>query len=60
MARFVNNLTCQYKQKDACLQELLNVAMLARQNAVMKYDVCSKDSLVRYAVLQMRDALVKI
>ena len=32
------------------MQELLNVAMLARQNAVMKYDVCSKDSLVKYAV----------
>ncbi len=59
-ARFVPNLASQYKHKGASIQELLNVAMLALRNAVMEYDVNSEDSLIKFAVPQMREALEKI
>ena len=59
-ARFVISLVNQYKHKGASIQQLLNVAMPALQNAVMEYDVHNEDPLIKYAVPQMRDALEKL
>ena len=59
-ARFVTSLANQYKHKGASIQELLNVAMPALQNAVMEYDVHNEESLIKCAVPQMREALEKI
>ena len=59
-ARFVTNLANQYKHKGASIQELLNVAMPALQNAVMEYDVHNEESLIKYAVPQMRKALEEL
>lgn len=59
-ARFVPNLANQYKHKGASIQELLNVAMPVLRNAVMEYDVHNEESLIKYAVPQMREALEKI
>ena len=59
-ARFVTNLANQYRHKDASIQELLNVAMPALQNAVMEYDVHNEESLIKYAVPQMRKALEEL
>ena len=59
-ARFVISLANQYKRKGASIQQLLNVAMPALQNAVMEYDVHNEDPLIKYAVPQMRDALEKL
>lgn len=59
-ARFVISLANQYKHKGASIQELLNVAMPVLRNAVMEYDVNSEESLIKYAVPQMREALEKI
>ena len=58
-ARFVTSLANQYKHKGASIQELLNVAMPALQKAVLEYDVHNEDSLIKYAVPQMREALEK-
>ena len=58
-ARFVISLANQYKHKGASIQELLNVAMPALQNAVMEYDVHNEDPLIKYAVPKMREALEK-
>lgn len=58
-ARFVTNLANQYKHKGASIQQLLNVAMPALQNAVMEYDVHNEDTLIKYAVPQIREALEK-
>ena len=59
-ARFVTNLANQYKHKGASIQELLNVAIPALQNVVMEYDMHNEESLIKYAVPQMREALEKI
>lgn len=59
-ARFVTNLANQYKHKGASIQQLLNVAMPALQNAVLEYDVHNEKSLIKCAVPQMRDALEKL
>ena len=59
-ARSVTNLANQYKHKGASIQELLNVAMPVLQKAVMEYDVHNEESLIKYAVPQMREALEKI
>ena len=59
-ARFVTSLANQYKHKGASIQELLNVAMPALQNAVMEYDMHNEEKLIKYAVPQMREALEKI
>ena len=59
-ARFVISLANQYKNKGLSIQELLNVAMPALQNVVMVYDAHSGESLIKYAVSQMREALDKI
>jgi RNA polymerase primary sigma factor len=59
-ARFVPSLASQYKGKGTSMQELLYVGMLALRNAVMEYDVHSEDSLIKFAVPQMRKALEKM
>ena len=59
-ARFVISLANQYKHKGASIQQLLNVAMPALQNAVMEYDVHNEESLIKYAVPQMRKALEEL
>ena len=59
-ARFVISLANQYKHKGASMQELLNVAMPVLRNAVLEYDINSEESLIKYAVPQMREALEKI
>lgn len=59
-ARFVTSLANQYKHKGVSIQELLNVAMPALQNAVMEYDMHNEEKLIKYAVPQMREALEKI
>ena len=59
-ARFVTNLVRQYQNNGSTIQELLNVAMPALQNAVMEYDMHNEESLIKYAVPQMREALEKI
>ena len=59
-ARFVISLANQYKHKGVSIQQLLNVAMPALQKAVMEYDVHNEESLIKYAVPQMREALEKI
>ncbi|MBO5675244.1 MAG: hypothetical protein J6S07_02795 [Bacteroidaceae bacterium] len=58
-ARFVTSLANQYKHKGASIQELLNVAMPVLQKAVLEYDVHNEESLIKYAVPQMREALEK-
>lgn len=58
-ARFVTSLANQYKHKDASIQELLNVAMPVLQKAVLEYDEHNEESLIKYAVSQMREALEK-
>lgn len=58
-ARFVTSLANQYKHKGASIQELLNVAMPALQNAVMEYDVHNEDPFIKCAVHQIREALEK-
>ena len=55
----VFSLASQYKGKGTSMQELLHVGMLALRNAVMEYDVNSEDSLIKFAVPQMREALEK-
>jgi DNA-directed RNA polymerase specialized sigma subunit len=52
-------LANQYKHKGASIQELLNVAMTALQNAVMEYDVHNEDPFIKCAVPQIREALEK-
>ena len=59
-ARFVTSLVRQYQNKETSIQELLNVGMLALRNAVMEYAVHSEDSLIKFAVPQMRKALEKM
>lgn len=59
-ARFVTNLANQYKHKGASIQELLNVAMLVLQKAVLEYDVHNEESLIKCAVPQMRKALEEL
>ncbi len=59
-ARFVTSLANQYKHKGASIQELLNVAMPALQNAVMEYDMHNEEMLIKCAVPKMREALEKI
>lgn len=59
-ARFVTNLANQYKHKGASIQQLLNVAMPALQNAVLEYDVHNEELLIKYAVPQMRKALEEL
>jgi RNA polymerase primary sigma factor len=59
-ACFVTNLASQYQGKGTSMQELLYVGMLALRNAVMEYDVHSEDSLIKFAVPQMRKALEKM
>lgn len=59
-ARFVTSLVRQYQKNGSTIQNLLKVAMCALQNVVMEYDVHSEESLIKYAVPQMRDALEKM
>ena len=59
-ARFVISLANQYKHKGASIQQLLNVAMPALQNAVLEYDVHNEELLIKYAVPQMRKALEEL
>ena len=59
-ARFVTSLVRQYQNNGSTIQNLLKVAMCALQNVVMEYDVHSEESLIKYAVPQMRDALEKM
>ena len=59
-ARFVTSLVRQYQKNGSTIQNLLTVAMCALQNVVMEYDVHSEESLIKYAVPQMRDALEKM
>ncbi|MBQ3121692.1 MAG: hypothetical protein IJD05_06180 [Bacteroidaceae bacterium] len=50
----------EYTNKGLSIQELLNVAIPALQNVVMVYDAHSGESLIKYAVSQMREALDKM
>ncbi len=59
-AHFVINLASQYKGKGTSVQELLKVGMAVLKNAVVEYDVHSKESLIKSAVPQMRDAMDKL
>ena len=59
-APFVINLASQYKGKGASVQELLKVGMAGLKNAVMEYDVHSEESLIKFAVPQMREVLEKL
>lgn len=59
-ARFVTSLVRQYQNNGSTIQNLLKVAMCALQNVVMEYDVHSEESLIKFAVPQMREALEKI
>ena len=59
-APFVTNLANQYKHKGASLQQLLNVAMPVLQKAVLEYDVHSEESLIKFAVPQIREVLEKL
>lgn len=59
-SRFVTSLARQYKHKGASIQQLLNVAMLVLQKAVLEYDVHSEDPLIKFAVPLMREALEKL
>lgn len=59
-ARFVTSLVRQYQNKETSIQELLHVGMLALRNVVMEYDVNSEDSLIKFAVPQMRKVLEKM
>ena len=59
-ARFVTSLVRQYQNNGSTIQNLLKVAMCALQNVVMEYDVHNEESLIKYAVPQMRDALEKM
>jgi hypothetical protein len=59
-ARFGTSLVRQYQNNGSTIQNLLKVAMCALQNVVMEYDVHSEESLIKYAVPQMRDALEKM
>ena len=59
-ALFVTSLVTQYKNKGLSIQELLNVAMPALQNAVLEYDVHNEELLIKYAVPQMRKALEEL
>ena len=59
-ARFVINLASQYKGKGASVQELLKVGMADLKNAVVEYDVHSEESLIKFAVPQMREVLEKL
>ncbi|MBO5880135.1 MAG: hypothetical protein J6Q57_00600 [Paraprevotella sp.] len=59
-APFVINLASQYKGKGTSVQELLKVGMAVLKNAVVEYDVHSKESLIKFAVPQMRDAMDKL
>ena len=59
-ARFVTSLVRQYQNKETSIQELLHVGMLALRNAVMEYDVNSEESLIKFAVPQMREVLEKL
>ena len=58
-ARFVTSLARQYQGKGTSVQELLKVGMAVLKNAVVEYDVHSKESLIRFAVPQMREVLEK-
>lgn len=59
-ARFGTSLVRQYQNNGSTIQNLLKVAMCALQNVVMEYDVHSEESLIKYAVPRMRDALEKM
>lgn len=59
-ARFVTSLARQYQGKGTSVQELLKVGMAVLKNAVVEYDVHSKESLIKSAVPQMRDAMDKL
>lgn len=59
-ACFVTNLARQYKGKGASVQELLKVGMAGLKNAVVEYDVHSEESLIKFAVPQMREVLEKL
>jgi DNA-directed RNA polymerase specialized sigma subunit len=59
-ACFVTSLVRQYKGKGTSVQELLKVGMAVLKNAVVEYDVHSKESLIRFAVPQMREVLEKL
>ncbi|MEE0985804.1 MAG: hypothetical protein UH687_09305 [Bacteroidaceae bacterium] len=59
-ARFVTSLVRQYQNNGSTIQNLLKVAMCALQNVMMEYDVHSEESLIKFAVPQMREALEKI
>lgn len=59
-ACFVTSLVRQYQGKGASVQELLKVGMAVLKNAVVEYDVHSKESLIRFAVPQMREVLEKL
>ena len=58
-ARFVTNLASQYQGKGGSVQELLKVCMAVLKNAVVEYDVHSEESLIKFAVPQMREVLEK-
>ena len=58
-AGFVTSLARQYQGKGTSVQELLKVGMAVLKNAVVEYDVHSKESLIRFAVPQMREVLEK-
>ena len=59
-ARFVTSLVRQYQNNGSTIQNLLKVAMCALQNVVIEYDVHSEESLIKYAVPQIREALEQI
>lgn len=59
-ARFVISLANQYKHKSASIRQLLNVAMPVLQKTVLEYDVHNEESLIKYAVPQMRKALEEL
>lgn len=59
-ARLVINLVRQYKGKETSVQELLKVGMAGLKNAVVEYDVHSEESLIKFAVPQMREVLEKL
>lgn len=59
-ARFVTSLVRQYQNNGSTIQNLLKVAMCALQNVMMEYDVHSEESLIKFAVPQIREALEKM
>ena len=59
-SRFVTSLARQYQGKGNSVQELLKVGMTAFKNAVIEYDVHLEESLIKFAVPQMRKAMEKL